>query len=41
MNPMPAAGVAPPAEIYDSRFVPALFRDWGPVLCQAAGVAPG
>jgi SAM-dependent methyltransferase len=41
MNPMPSAGVAPPAEIYDSRFVPALFRDWGPVLCQAAGVAPG
>ena len=38
-----ASGAAPgaPAEIYDQRFVPALFRQWGPVLCEAACVAPG
>lgn len=31
----------PPAEIYDEKFVPALFGQWGPVLADAAGVAPG
>jgi ubiquinone/menaquinone biosynthesis C-methylase UbiE len=30
-----------PAEVYDEQFVPALFRQWGPVLCDAAQVAPG
>lgn len=30
-----------PAEVYDEQFVPALFRHWGPVLCEAAGVRPG
>ena len=31
----------PPAEIYDEKFVPALFAQWGPVVANAAGVAPG
>jgi SAM-dependent methyltransferase len=31
----------PPAEIYDEKFVPALFAQWGPVVTKAAGVAPG
>ena len=31
----------PPAEIYDEKFVPALFGPWGPVVAEAAGVAPG
>jgi len=31
----------PPAEIYDEKFVPALFGPWGPVVSKAAGVAPG
>lgn len=30
-----------PAEVYDERFVPALFAHWGPVLADAAGVKPG
>ena len=30
-----------PAEVYDEKFVPALFGPWGPVLAEAAGVAPG
>lgn len=30
-----------PAEVYDEQFVPALFSQWGPVLCDAAGVASG
>lgn len=30
-----------PADVYDEQFVPALFRQWGPVLCDAAGVAAG
>ena len=29
-----------PAEIYEALFVPALFRQWGPVIAQAAAVAP-
>ena len=29
------------AEVYESRFVPALFADWAPHLVEAAGVAPG
>jgi ubiquinone/menaquinone biosynthesis C-methylase UbiE len=35
-----AAGPGP-AEVYDSRFVPALFAAWGSVVCEAAEVAPG
>ncbi|AMO25268.1 methyltransferase type 11 [Ramlibacter tataouinensis] len=30
-----------PADIYDEQFVPALFRQWGPVLCDAAQVRRG
>ena len=30
-----------PAEVYEAQFVPALFRPWGPVLCEAAHVGPG
>ena len=30
-----------PADIYDEQFVPALFRQWGPIVCDAAAVAPG
>ena len=29
-----------PAEVYDRMFVPALFARWGPVVADAAGVAP-
>jgi ubiquinone/menaquinone biosynthesis C-methylase UbiE len=31
----------PPAEVYDRAFVPALFARWGPIVADAAGVAPG
>jgi SAM-dependent methyltransferase len=27
--------------VYDEQFVPALFRHWGPVMCDAAGIRPG
>ena len=30
-----------PADVYDEQFVPALFRPWGPVLCEAARVGAG
>jgi SAM-dependent methyltransferase len=30
-----------PAEIYDQKFVPALFAQWGPVVAQAAQVGTG
>jgi ubiquinone/menaquinone biosynthesis C-methylase UbiE len=30
-----------PADVYDEQFVPALFRQWGPVLCDAAKIGPG
>jgi ubiquinone/menaquinone biosynthesis C-methylase UbiE len=29
------------AEIYEARFIPALFGEWAPLLVEAAGVAPG
>lgn len=29
------------AEFYESAFVPAFFAQWAPILCEAAGVAPG
>lgn len=31
----------PPAEVYDAQFVPALFAQWGPVVCAEAGVQKG
>lgn len=31
----------PPAEVYDAQFVPALFAQWGPVVCAEAGVQTG
>ncbi len=41
--PAPRADQAgrPPAEVYDECFVPALFRQWAPVVCEAAGVVAG
>jgi SAM-dependent methyltransferase len=30
-----------PADVYDEQFVPALFRHWGPILCDAARVERG
>jgi SAM-dependent methyltransferase len=45
MTPAHASSPAPvtrsPADVYDESFVPALFGPWGPVLCEAAGVASG
>ena len=29
------------AEIYEERFVPALFADWAPAVAAAADLAPG
>ena len=29
------------AEFYETAFVPALFAQWAPILCQATGVAAG
>lgn len=39
----PSAAGTPrsPAEVYEEQFVPALFRPWGPVLCEAAHIGPG
>jgi ubiquinone/menaquinone biosynthesis C-methylase UbiE len=33
--------VRSPAEVYDDFFVPALFQQWGQVVADAAGIAPG
>lgn len=33
--------VRSPADVYDEQFVPALFRHWGPVLCDAAAITSG
>ncbi len=45
MSEIPAArtetAARSPADVYDEQFVPALFSQWGPVLCSAAGVAAG
>jgi ubiquinone/menaquinone biosynthesis C-methylase UbiE len=35
------AAVRSPADVYDEQFVPALFSQWGPVLCDAANIRPG
>ena len=32
---------AAPAEVYERLFVPALFRQWGPVVLDAAAYAQG
>lgn len=29
------------AEVYEARFVPAIFAEWAPLLADAAGVSPG
>lgn len=39
-NPLAQDGRSP-AEVYEECFVPALFRQWAPVLADAAAVAPG
>ena len=31
----------PPAEVYDDKFVPALFGPWGPVMVEAARIRSG
>ena len=36
-----ATATRTPAEIYDEKFVPALFAAWGPVVAGIAGIAPG
>jgi SAM-dependent methyltransferase len=30
-----------PAEVYDALFVPALFRQWGPIIAREARIGPG
>jgi SAM-dependent methyltransferase len=30
-----------PAEVYEERFVPALFQRWSPIVARAAGIGPG
>lgn len=37
----PRTAARTPADVYDEQFVQALFRHWGPVLCDAAGVRAG
>ncbi|HEV3472303.1 MAG TPA: ubiquinone/menaquinone biosynthesis methyltransferase UbiE, partial [Actinomycetota bacterium] len=29
------------AEVYETKFVPALFGEWAPYLVEAAGIGPG
>ena len=29
------------AEVYEARFVPAIFAEWAPLLVEIAGVRPG
>lgn len=41
LSPQIDKTVRSPAEVYDEQFVPALFRQWGPVLCDAAHIGPG
>ena len=41
MDASTTARAANPAEIYDRSFVPALFARWGPVVAEAARIAPG
>ncbi|ANK81946.1 MAG: methyltransferase type 11 [Rhizobiales bacterium NRL2] len=37
----PTVAEKPPAEIYDEKFVPALFGQWGPVIAGLAGIGAG
>lgn len=37
----PSHAQSTPADVYEERFVPALFRQWGEVIAQAGGVARG
>ncbi|HTR13010.1 MAG TPA: methyltransferase domain-containing protein [Roseiarcus sp.] len=37
----PKMAARSPAEVYDEKFVPALFKHWGPVLCDEAQVRSG
>ena len=30
-----------PAQVYDELFVPALFAQWGSMVCEVAGVSSG
>ena len=30
-----------PAEVYEHQFVPALFRQWGPIVSEAASLGEG
>ena len=30
-----------PADVYEELFVPALFQQWGPIVCDAARIMPG
>lgn len=39
MSPVQTART--PAEVYEEMFVPALFRQWGPIIAGAAGIGPG
>lgn len=39
MNPVNS--VHTPAEVYETQFVPALFRQWGPIVCAAAQIRKG
>ncbi|GGY04858.1 ubiquinone/menaquinone biosynthesis methyltransferase [Litchfieldella qijiaojingensis] len=42
MNEMATQRVSDsPAEVYEARFVPALFQQWGDVLADMAGIGPG
>jgi SAM-dependent methyltransferase len=41
LTPESGPALRSPAEVYDEQFVPALFDQWGPVMCDAAGIRPG
>jgi SAM-dependent methyltransferase len=41
MTTITALPVRPPAEVYEAEFVPALFRPFGPVVADVAGIAAG
>lgn len=41
MDALDQASRDSPAEVYDRRFVPALFARWGPIVAEAAAVGPG
>lgn len=41
LTPTADKAVRSPADVYDEQFVPALFRQWGPVLCDCADIRRG